>query len=82
MFKDGAEIVARSIGLGSPVIVVTINYRLGVLSYFHSRELALDAANQEDVPPAFRSTANLGLLDSYVAVEWVGGKIHISAYCH
>ncbi|KAH8819383.1 Alpha/Beta hydrolase protein [Xylogone sp. PMI_703] len=75
---DGTEIVARSIILGSPVIVVTINYRLGALGYLHSRELAADAAKQDDVPPVFRSTANLGLVDAYTAVEWV--KENISSF--
>jgi Carboxylesterase family len=56
--------------INSPIIVVTCNYRLGVLGFLHSRELALDAALQDDVPRHFRSTANLGLLDVYKAFEW------------
>lgn len=57
--------------LGSPLIVVTYNYRLGVLGFLHSRELLLDAQSQSNVPPEFRSTANLGVLDTYSAFEWV-----------
>ncbi|KAH8805133.1 Alpha/Beta hydrolase protein [Xylogone sp. PMI_703] len=72
---DGSELVARSVRIGSPLIVVTCNYRLGVLGYLHSRELALDAAKQEDVPSEFRSTGNLGLLDTYMAFQWVKNRI-------
>ena len=68
---DASELVARSVRIGSPLIVVTCNYRLGVLGFLHSRQLALDAAGQEEIPTHFRSTANLGLLDTYMAFEWV-----------
>ncbi len=57
--------------LGSPLIVVTFNYRVGVLGHIHSRELAHDASKQLDCPQNFRSTANLGLLDSHMAFRWV-----------
>ena len=53
------------------MIVVTFNYRVGILGFFHSRELAQEAGQQADVPPHFRSTGNLGLLDAYRAFEWV-----------
>ena len=69
--QDASELVARSVRIGSPLIVVTFNYRLGVLGHLHSRELAADAALQKDLPEHFRSTANLGLLDSFRAFEWV-----------
>jgi carboxylesterase type B len=70
--SDASEIVARSVRLGSPVIVVTFNYRLGVLGFLHSRELALDAQSQSGIPPEFRATGNLGIVDTYRVFEWVG----------
>ncbi|KUJ07785.1 alpha/beta-hydrolase [Mollisia scopiformis] len=75
---DASNIVARSVTIGSPLIVVTFNYRLGVLGFLHSRELALDAQFQSNVPSEFRSTANLGILDTFRAFEWV--KKHIGAF--
>ena len=70
-FEDASAIVARSVQLGTPIIVVTFNYRVGILGYFHSAELQHDSSKQTDVPPHFRSSGNLALLDAYSAFEWV-----------
>lgn len=51
---------------------MTFNYRVGILGHLHSRKLADEATLQMDVPPCFRSTANLGLIDSHMAFDWVG----------
>lgn len=51
---------------------MTFNYRVGILGHLHSRKLAEEATLQMDVPPCFRSTANLGLIDSHMAFDWVG----------
>ena len=76
-YPDGTPLVARSIDIGHPVIVVTVNYRLGVLGFIHSRQLLEDAATQVDVPGHCRSTANLALLDISMAFAWVGSNWHI-----
>ncbi|CAK7228632.1 hypothetical protein SBRCBS47491_006972 [Sporothrix bragantina] len=66
-----ASLVRRSLDIGSPVIVVTINYRLGVLGFLHSKELAASEADNNGVPPEFRSTANLDLVDCKYAFDWL-----------
>lgn len=68
---DGTELVRRSIELNMPMIVVTINYRVGILGHLHSRNLAEKASMQTDIPLCFRSTANLSLLDAHMAFDWV-----------
>jgi carboxylesterase type B len=68
---DATPVVERSLDIGHPVILVTLNYRLGVLGFIHSAQLQADAAKQEDIPPHFRSTGNLALLDTYMAFKWV-----------
>ncbi|CAK7210608.1 hypothetical protein SBRCBS47491_000830 [Sporothrix bragantina] len=68
---DGTSLVRRSLEIGSPVVVVTINYRLGVLGFLHSKELAESEAGNDNVPPEFRSTANLALVDCKYAIEWL-----------
>ncbi|CAK7208947.1 hypothetical protein SCUCBS95973_000285 [Sporothrix curviconia] len=75
---DGSPLVARSVDFGHPVIVVTLNYRLGVLGFVHSQKLLEDAAKQEDVPEHCRSTANLALLDISMAFSWI--KHNISCF--
>ncbi len=69
---DGSPLVARALAIGQPVIVVTLNYRLGVLGFIYSQKLLADAATQTDVPEHGRSTANLALLDIGMAMQWVG----------
>lgn len=69
--QDCTRLVKRSCELGMPLVAVTFNYRVGVLGFLHSKELAEDALLQSEVPPQFRSTGNLGLVDSYYAFQWV-----------
>lgn len=52
------------------VILVTINYRLGVFGYMALPELAAESKNH--------TTGNYGLLDQYAALKWV--KKNISAF--
>lgn len=72
---DGSPLVRRGLAIGKPTVVVTINYRVGVLGFLHSRQLAASAATQLDVPPTFRSTANLGLVDCKYAFDWLKENI-------
>ncbi|KAL1889489.1 hypothetical protein Sste5346_008867 [Sporothrix stenoceras] len=72
---DGTPLVSRSLDIGRPVVVVTLNYRLGVLGFIHSKQLLDDAAAQTDLPEHFRSTGNLALLDISVAFSWIKNNI-------
>ena len=56
----GKPLVSYSATMDNPVILVTINYRLGFLGYFPHPEL---------------SEANFGLLDQIKALEWVRENI-------
>ena len=49
------------------VVVVTVNYRLGVLGYLAHRELSAESAND--------SSGNYGLLDQIAALRWVRENI-------
>ncbi|KAL1895946.1 hypothetical protein Sste5346_005045 [Sporothrix stenoceras] len=73
---DGTELVRRGLATDTPVVVVTINYRLGVLGFLHSKELADGEAEKGDVPPQFRSTGNLALVDCKYALDWLKENIH------
>ena len=60
---DGRRLAARG------VVVVTVNYRLGPLGFLHLEPFGGDA---------WRGSANLGLADQSLAVEWVHS--HIEAF--
>ncbi len=58
---EGGQFVATSQSLKTPVVFVTLNYRLGVLGFLASDTLGLDG--------------NYGLLDQTAALEWVQRNI-------
>jgi triacylglycerol lipase len=58
--NDGTPLVKKSIDLGSPFILVSIQYRLGAFGFLPGKELA--------------GNTNLGLRDQRLALQWVQGK--------
>jgi carboxylesterase type B len=68
---DGNHLVKRSIKLNSPIIIVTINYRLNVLGFLSSRELTAEAQAAGDVV-----IRNQGLHDQRLALQWIQSHIH------
>ncbi|KAJ5131644.1 secreted lipase [Penicillium atrosanguineum] len=60
---DGTSLVTASINLQMPVIFVTMNYRLGAFGFLPGSEVLKDGS------------ANLGLLDQRLALEWVADNI-------
>ncbi|KAF9142432.1 hypothetical protein BG015_000891 [Linnemannia schmuckeri] len=80
---DMSNFVHASVKANQPVIVVVINYRLGCLGYFASRELAFEFDSDpdnilhlrtHDQDPAF---GNWGLADQKLAFEWVREHIWV-----
>jgi len=63
---DGGSFVQRSILAGKPVVLVTINYRLGFLGFAASTPLREDNKEAGD-----EGVGNYGLRDQRRALEWV-----------
>ncbi|OQD68727.1 hypothetical protein PENDEC_c031G06535 [Penicillium decumbens] len=60
---DGSSFVTASVNLNMPIIFVTMNYRLGAFGFMPGSEILKDGS------------ANLGLLDQRLALEWVADNI-------
>lgn len=60
---NGAVLIPQSVAQGKPMILVTVNYRLGAFGFLGGREVLADGA------------ANLGLLDQRMGLEWVADNI-------
>jgi carboxylesterase type B len=64
--SDGQYLVHRSIQTGQEVLVVGINYRLGMLGFFTSEELRQEARERGEA-----GYSNLGFHDQRLALQWV-----------
>ncbi|RSL89379.1 hypothetical protein CEP52_014920 [Fusarium oligoseptatum] len=60
------NLVRLSMRLGSPIIVVTVNFRLGAFGFMASEDLKAD--NRE---AGFQGVGNYALYDQYTALKWV-----------
>jgi carboxylesterase type B len=60
---DGTSLITKSGALGSPIIYVAVNYRLGGFGFLAGSELQADGST------------NLGLRDQRLGLEWVSDNI-------
>jgi carboxylesterase type B len=60
---DGAPWVEASVAAGTPIIVVAVNYRVAGFGFLPGAEILADGS------------ANLGLLDQRLGLEWVADNI-------
>jgi carboxylesterase type B len=60
---DGTSLVAESVAQGKPIIFVAVNYRVGGFGFMPGKEILADGS------------ANLGLLDQRLGLEWVADNI-------
>lgn len=60
---NGSVLIPQSVAQGSPIILVTVNYRVGGFGFLPGAEVLADGAS------------NLGLLDQRLALEWVADNI-------
>ncbi|KAL2819852.1 Alpha/Beta hydrolase protein [Aspergillus cavernicola] len=60
---DGTPLVTSSMSLDMPIITVAVNYRVGGFGFLPGKEILADGS------------ANLGLLDQRLALEWVADNI-------
>ncbi|GJE92593.1 Lipase 4 [Phanerochaete sordida] len=64
---NGSAVVSRSVEMGTPVVYVSMNYRLSVFGFLASKEV-MDAR-----------VGNLGLQDQRLALHWVQKYVHAFA---
>ncbi|KAF9922986.1 hypothetical protein FBU30_006889 [Linnemannia zychae] len=77
---DPRKLVAHSVLLGRPVVVVQPNYRVNVFGFLASKELQEDMdecvrKSSDTIPPYDQSIGNWGLQDQKLAFEWVRQNI-------
>jgi carboxylesterase type B len=60
---NGALWVEQSIKIGQPIVVVTVNYRVGGFGFLPGKEILADGS------------ANLGLLDQRLGLQWMADNI-------
>jgi carboxylesterase type B len=67
---NATKLVAHSVEIGRPVVVVNVTYRLNVFGFFSSSDLKKDVEQDgEDVYGSW------GIDDTRLAVQWVGSPI-------
>ncbi|KAF8321227.1 Carboxylesterase, partial [Clavulina sp. PMI_390] len=69
---DGQQLVAQSQLIDTPVIFVSMNYRVNVFGFLGSGDIAERAKSKKD------TGLNLGYLDQRLALEWI--QKHISYF--
>ncbi|EPS43655.1 hypothetical protein H072_2358 [Dactylellina haptotyla CBS 200.50] len=60
---DGSSWVSSSVTRGQPIIMVTVNYRVGGFGFMPGKEILADGSS------------NLGLLDQRLGLQWVADNI-------
>src|ERR1700761_7272936 len=60
---DAAGLVSNAINMGKPYVFVAVNYRVGGFGFMPGSEILQDGS------------ANLGLLDQRMGLEWVADNI-------
>ncbi|KAL2270659.1 hypothetical protein VTJ83DRAFT_30 [Remersonia thermophila] len=60
---DGGQLVSSAINMGKPYVFVAVNYRVGGFGFMPGKEILADGS------------ANLGLLDQRMGLEWVADNI-------
>lgn len=63
---DGVNFVSHSVKVGSPVIAINFNYRVGIGGFLASKAIRDDLAKD-----GHSGVGNFGLTDQQVALEWV-----------
>jgi hypothetical protein len=64
--NDLTPLVKKSVDLQAPIVVVSIQYRLGALGFLAGKEIAAEG------------NTNLGLRDQRLALRWVQGMSHVA----